>query len=204
MKDKIDYCQYFVCMMDLLGQKEMYKELESYPRANKNPEFLEKLIQFIQAIEYFKRDVDSFLNATRNYESQLNWPSHAEGFVSKTKKDLCKLQRFSDGIMVYVPLADTQDAFPVSSVFTALLCTASTMLISLAKGNPIRVGIGVGGGVELDDGELFGPAIGFAHEMESKRAIYPRIAIHKNVISYLDSHALTKNRTITSQVKRVD
>lgn len=186
MKSKVQYCQYIVCMMDLLGQKKMYERLEQYPIGNSDPEFQEQIIYFIRSIEYFKRDVESFFIATEKYESTLEWSKDAKDYLLKFNNNLCKIQRFSDGILVYVPLAETRDSYPISSVLNALLCTASTMLISLAKQNPIRVGIGIGGGVELEDGELFGPAIGYAHEMESKRAIYPRIAIHENVINYLN------------------
>lgn len=190
MKSEVHYGQYFVIMMDLLGQKEMYKVLESFPYSEGEPryEFKEKLIQFIRMIEYFKKDVDSFLGGTNSYESQIEWPKEAEEFLRKSKKEQCKVQRFSDGIMVYVPLGDAEKSFPVSSVFTALLCSASTMLVSLAKGNPIRAGIGIGGAAEIDEGELFGPAIGYAHEMESKRAKNPRIAIHERVLDYLSAH----------------
>lgn len=198
MKSEVHYCQYLVCMIDLLGQKEMYKVLESYQIGDKNSDFIEQLIKFIRVIESFKRDVDSFFDASEKYESKIKWPEHAHEFVEKTKKELCKIQRFSDGIMIYVPLVETNESFPVSSVLTALLCTASTMLTSLAKGNPVRAGIAIGGGVELEDGELFGPAIGYAHEMESERAIYPRIAVHENVISYLDSHTPPQEENIST------
>ena len=168
----------------------MYKTLENFedPTGEREHEFREKLIQFIGMIENFKKDVDLFLVSSNEYESQIDWPEHAQEFVTKTRKELCKIQRFSDGIMVFVPLGDSADSFPISSVFTALVCSASTMLNSLARKNPIRAGIGIGGGAEIDEGELFGPAIGYAHEMESERAIYPRIAIHEKLVEYLDSY----------------
>lgn len=195
MKNKVLYGKYVVILMDLLGQKEMYKTLESFqhPMGDQEPEFTEKLTQFIRMIEYFKRDVDSFLDAVNKYEPQIKWPNHVQKFVTKTTTDICKIQRFSDGIMVFVPLGNTNDSFPISSVYTALLCATSTMLNSLAKGNPIRAGIGIGGGAEIDEGELFGPAIGYAHEMESKRAIYPRIVIHEKLMEYFESHDHLKN-----------
>jgi hypothetical protein len=177
-------------MMDLLGQKEMYKVLEDFPDSEDglNTEFKDKLIHFVRMIDYFKKDVDSFLYGANIRESHFECPEEAKAFLTKSKTEISKVQRFSDGIMVYVSLAETDDSFPVSSVFTALICAASIMLISLAKGNPIRVGIGIGGAAEIEEGELFGPAIGYAHEMESKRAKNPRIAIHERVIDYLTAH----------------
>lgn len=204
MKSEVHYCQYIVCMMDLMGQKKMYETLESYSMENENHDFLNRIIDFIRSIEYFKKDVDSFFNSIESYKSPLEWPKGSENFVSKFTKNTCKIQRFSDGIMVFSPLADTKESAPISSMLNALLCTASTMLSSLAKGNPIRVGIGIGGGVELEDGELFGPAIGYAHEMESKKAIYPRIAIHSNIIEYLnlyESEKVDESKGLDHQVE---
>ena len=148
MKEKVHYGQYLVIMMDLLGQKEMYKNLESFSHSDikPNPDFVKHLSNFIKTIDDFKRDIDSFMDGANSYEHKLSYPEHANEFVAKTKKELCKTQRFSDGIMVFVPLMDDGKSLPVSSIFSALTCTASTMLMSLARRNPIRVGIGIGGG----------------------------------------------------------
>lgn len=176
----------------------MYKELESFqdPDRENREEFRGKLIEFIRSIEYFKQDVDSFFNASDDYEPQYEWPKEAKDFISRTSNEMYKTQRFSDGIMIYSPLIENEEGATASSILTALTCTASTMLMSLARGNPIRVGVGIGGAVEIDEGELFGPAIGCAHEMESKRAIFPRIAVHESVVGYLESHTKPKTKTL--------
>ena len=51
MKAEVQYCQHLVCMMDLMGQKEMYKVLESYPIGSQTQEFEQKLTKFINVIE---------------------------------------------------------------------------------------------------------------------------------------------------------
>lgn len=197
MKEKVKYGQYVVIMLDLLGQSQMYKELEILQRKSPrgSEEFREKLIGFIRSVEYFKRGVDSFLDVRESTDVPKFFPDEAKEFYCKASIDLTKIQRFSDGIMVYVPLMQNGKSFPISSVMTAFCCTGSTILSQFAAGNPIRVGIGLGGAAEIEDGELFGPAIAHAHHMESKKAVYPRIAVHENVIEYLDSFSeLSGNR----------
>lgn len=184
MKEKVFYGKYFVVMMDLLGQKEMYRKLEEHS-APESSEFKALLKKFIGQIEYFKRDVDNFLKSMENFQPELEYPAEHKKLIARYRKKIYKIQRFSDGIMMYVPLAHRSDAMPISSVYSSLVCAGSTMLMSLARGNPIRVGIGIGGGIEIEDGELFGPSIGYAHIMESKRARFPRIALHENVFDYL-------------------
>ena len=189
MQEQVNYGQHVVAMIDLLGQSKMYSGLEAFQREHPpgTVEFREKLIEFIRAIDGFKDSVDAFLNIRRNPETPANLPEEAKEFYEKAKSEITKVQRFSDGIMAYVPLMDNDNAIPITSVMTILSCLGSTMLVQFAKGNPIRAGIGLGGAAEIDEGELFGPAIGYAHEMESKKAIFPRAAVHPNVIEYLNS-----------------
>lgn len=186
MKEKAFYGKYFVIMMDLLGQKEMYKALEKH-HDQSGEEFKLLLDKFVGQIEFFKKDVDSFLNSMEKTETRMDIPEAHKELVKTYRKKVYKVQRFSDGIMLYVPLATSGEELPVFSVLSSLICAGATMLVSLARGNPIRVGVGIGGGIELEDGELFGPAIGNAHEMESSKAIYPRIAVHQNVLDYLNA-----------------
>ena len=195
MKTDVFYGQHLVCFMDLLGQKDMYKAIERFPfdPVNKNKEFHNLLVRFIRMIKFFKSDIDSFFGGLEEYESILPWPDSEKELRDKANKNICKIQRFSDGIVVFVPLKEIDHAYPISSVFNALGCTASTVLTSLARGTPIRVGIAIGGGAEIDDGELFGPVMANAYETESKLAIFPRIAIHQSIIEYLDSHLHLEN-----------
>jgi hypothetical protein len=52
-------------------------------------------------------------------------------------------------------------------------------------GQPLRGGIDVGIGVEFDRGDLYGPVLVSAYELESKVAQWPRIAVGKGLVPYL-------------------
>jgi len=206
LKENVEYGQYIVVMLDLLGQNQMYEELEVLRRKSPlgSEEFRDQLIKFIRSIEYFKGGVDSFLEHKSSKGIPEFLPDEAREFYGKASNDITKIQRFSDGIMVYVPLIKNGQSFPISSVMTALCCTGSTILSQFAIGNPIRVGIGLGGAAEIEDGELFGPAIAHAHYMEAKKAVYPRVAIHDNVIEYLDTFAELSGETDTESTYQLE
>lgn len=55
----------------------------------------------------------------------------------------------------------------------------------MASKKAFRAGVEVGLGTELDNGEIYGPVLYKAYELESKVAEYPRIVVGKELINYL-------------------
>lgn len=133
--------------------------------------------------------MERFFEGYDSHESELPWPEELAEFREKMGRYVCKVQRFSDGLVIFVPLQDDGTHFPIGSVYRALGGAALVMLNSLAKGSPVRGAIAVGGGIELDEGELFGPVVGMAYEHESAVAQYPRIAVHPSVLKYIQAHS---------------
>ena len=186
----IAYGMYLAVFLDLLGHRELYAKIADIPPET-TPEraaFTEHVVEFIRQIHYLKLDVERFFEGYDSHESDLPWPDEMAEFRQKMSRHVCKIQRFSDGLVIFVPLQDDREHFPISSVYRALGGAALVMLNSLARGSPVRGGIAVGGGVELDERELFGPVVGMAYELESSVAQYPRIAVHPSVMKYVRSH----------------
>ncbi len=73
---------------------------------------------------------------------------------------------------------------PIHGVYDMLATSAAVMMLQLAVGRPIRGGIDVGAGIEVD-GELFGAALVKSYQAEAKRARHPRIVVGKGFIEYL-------------------
>lgn len=186
----IVYGMYLAIFIDLLGHRDLYKKIEVIPPPGSpnHAEFTEVVTKFIRQIHFLKEDVDKFFQGYDSYKSELPWPEHLDEFRERMKRHVCKIQRFSDGLVIFVPLQNDGSHFPIGSVYRALAGAALVMLNSLARGSPVRGGIAVGGGVELDDGQLFGPVVGMAYELESTVAQYPRIAVHPSFLEYVHSH----------------
>jgi hypothetical protein len=62
---------------------------------------------------------------------------------------------------------------------------SSTALLSLAAGHPVRGGIDIGIGMEIEEDEIYGPCLAKAYTLESKIAQYPRIVIGPECLNYL-------------------
>lgn len=177
-------------MLDLLGESEKYRRLESYPwvrTKEQDEDFRNDLIYFIKTIEDFKSDLDAFLLSAASPRnpppdlsaSELRLFNEMDGFDIKS-------QRFSDGILLFAGLMGNAGS-GINSMYYIAGGVASTMLMQLARGVALRGGLALGGGAEIDENEFFGPAIMFAHNMESKVAVYPRIAVHHSILDYLHS-----------------
>jgi len=86
--------------------------------------------------------------------------------------------------MVACPLEPEAGHFPTRGVFDGMTACMTLMLVQLAAGRPIRGGLDVGTGLEID-GELFGAAYVKAYELESKRAKHPRLLVGQGLVAYL-------------------
>ncbi len=116
-------------------------------------------------------------------------PEKMDQFKEMMKSNL-KHQRFSDCIQAYVCLhTDKYHSNAINGVFGALLACGGMLLLSLATKKAFRAGIEVGLGTELDNGEIYGPVLYKAYELESKVAEYPRIVIGQELINYLKTLA---------------
>jgi hypothetical protein len=113
-------------------------------------------------------------------------PEHREEFVRQQRSEL-KYQRFSDGLVGYVSLA-ADVSVRMNGVYALIGAAGSLCFISLAARQPIRGGIEIAWGAELNEDELYGCVVAKSYELESKIARYPRIALGSELVRYLDQH----------------
>ncbi len=84
--------------------------------------------------------------------------------------------QFSDSLVISYPCTAE------SEVFFSLLDLLHCCLAGVRSNLLLRGGVAVGPMLHTDD-IVFGPALVSAYEMESKQAFFPRIIVHKDVIS---------------------
>ena len=113
-----------------------------------------------------------------------------------------KIQRFSDGLFVFTSLAKTKEFSPICSVFSLLSACGSIMFTTLAGGLPIRGGLDVGAGMEMNENELYGPVVARAYELESEIAQYPRIVVGKQCLQYLEECCRQKEKGIKPEYEK--
>ncbi len=200
--DSVAFQTYLAIFVDLLGHKALYDRIADIPNEDDadRTEFEGVVLSFVRSLYNFQEDVERFFRGYDAYKSELPWPPELKGLREKMTRYICKRQRFSDGLLLFVPLRSDDTHFPIGSVYRALAATAQLMLGSLARGSPIRGGVAIGGGTELHDGELFGPVIGRAHYMESEVSQYPRITVHESVLRYIAAHESIREPTTPERI----
>ena len=67
---------------------------------------------------------------------------------------------------------------------------------------PIRGGIDIGTGMEINPNDLYGPVITKIYELESKTAQYPRIIVGDELINYLRSLERSEEKGEKSEFER--
>lgn len=72
----------------------------------------------------------------------------------------------------------------------------------LSQNTALRGGIELGAATELEEGDIYGPAVAWAHHLESKIATYPRIVIGNGLIDYLK--ICRHDNTLINDIKCLD
>ena len=179
---------YLVLFFDLLGLRAQLRQLTALPTD-----------------EEAERQVISVLRATvgRVIKLRVGFESFFEAISTETElsRDLETSQRellrqhtqakmmsigFSDSFLVFVPLSTTdENCTQINGVRRSLLAAGSIMTIALSEGIALRGGIDVGLGMELLEGEIYGPCLERAYYLETQQADYPRISVGDELLQYL-------------------
>lgn len=189
-KPPIVFGYYLVAFIDLLGQKEAMAKFKGLPANSSGEEYQEFVAAVkgsIGAIHDLQQSYKDFFAAyLNNEEPEPKLHKEMRGLYQKFKNTNIKFQHFSDGLVIYTPLMENEDLRPISSVYAILAASASLMLISLAMKRPIRGGVTVGLGAELNENEIYGPVVAEAYKLESEVAQYPRLVVGDELCNYLE------------------
>jgi hypothetical protein len=189
-----------VAFIDVLGQKEAFQNLEGQSLEDNHPKLIEAHKQTVWFVENLRNGFKDFFDAyTEEREPSVKVaPEKMDQFKAMLKSNL-KHQRFSDCIQAYVCLhTDKYHSHAINGVFGTLLACGGMLLLSLAMKKAFRAGIEVGLGTELDNGEIYGPVLYKAYELEHKVAEYPRIVIGRELVNYLTALA-NKHQQLPAQ-----
>lgn len=195
--DQHKVMNYAAAFIDLLGQKEALAGCSLVPiqadEASRDA-FLSMIKASIGAIRKLHQSCHDFFDNFTKYRGEWANKLSPEALVEyeKMRKTNLAFQRFSDGLVAYVALGDSDIPVPMNSVFGLMATCGGLCLLGLAMREPIRIGLDVAWGVELEKNELYGCVIAKSHELESKVAGYPRVVIGEQFIDYLLSHSTRK------------
>lgn len=177
-----------VCIIDVLGQKDKlakWADLDIPIIAKKMPpNLLTALRETAGTVLKFQ---DKFLAFFKQFH-QIPIPhTHEKNMRRKLLDEVnMKVQRFSDTFVFYSPVANNDGDISVIPLYKILTACCYAMLDSLANlRSPIRGGITIGPGLEIEDHHFYGPSLAEAHYLEKEIAGYPRVVISNAVRDFL-------------------
>lgn len=203
---QIPFGHYAAAFVDVLSQKDKLREISGLP---KNDEQRERFIQLLQetfgVIAEYRRMFAEFFAAppARESSERASLDAGRGSEFERLMRSEVKQQLFSDSMIYYVSLAETPDRLSITSVHTLLSACAATFLLGLAQRMICRIGIDVGIASEFFDGEIYGPALYRAYQLESTRAGHPRIVVGDELCNYLASEMSWPGQSAEEQHKRM-
>jgi hypothetical protein len=130
-----------------------------------------------QIIDASEPRIDSDLRARLTNEKQAIWDASFRAPI--------QTQRWSDGLMLFTPIADELVRCPPTAIFRLFALAGMLCFLGLARRQPLRGAIELSWAAELNPGELHGAAVARAYELESAVADYPRIVVGPLLVDYL-------------------
>lgn len=204
LNDKMNVGYYVVCFIDLLGQQDRLRELRSLPdktNATQMASFVKALKETYGVVSgtrklfrnFFKSySVDRLRDLSSLTAEQLRQ-------YNKMKSNPMHTASFSDSVLAFTSLANVQNKLPVGGVYSVIAAASSIALLSLAAGHPVRGGIDIGIGMEIEKDEIYGPCLSRAYTLESKIAQYPRILVGQECLNYLNQTRKQDHKDVYSQ-----
>lgn len=196
MKQDPELCFWAVAFIDLLGQSEKLDQMTHLPKSEEETQQFKKLfLETFAAIndihESFKENFEKLANKKKRPSIELSPEISEDEFVKLRTGKVC-FQRFSDGLVAFVSLRNDESILPMNGISVLLSSLGILFPAFLAKGIPLRCGVDVGIGMEMNPNELYGPAVKNAYRLESQIAQYPRVILGEEIISYMRNYIPSK------------
>jgi hypothetical protein len=170
---------HLVAFLDVLGQRERFREIKQPKTAEESAAVAEALRQTAGFVLDLRR---IFGEQFQSFESGLTYIKKETNAAIRPK-----FAGFSDSFVTSVPLYNQGgELVPIITAFSALAAAAIVMLTSLASRHPLRGGIDVGLATEIGPQEIYGTALERAYVLESREAKSPRILIGDELWRYLE------------------
>lgn len=195
--------EYLVIFIDLIGQREILRKITGIPVSDSEKvEFLELVKKSVGRVLMLRSSFKSYFDGALSHvpNTALVAPEHRQEFIDSQKTNFHHYG-LSDAIVIAVPLMNENEyCTPIKGVFSALTATCAITLLALSLKIPARAGIDVGVAVQIDDREIYGPALERAVHIEAQLAEYPRLVVGRELYAYLSGVENQKYQTRLGEI----
>lgn len=199
-RDNFLFQHYLVAYLDHLGQRENLRKITGIPTTeDEKQRFIEITKESIGRVLNIRDAFRNYFESANLYKSDVNCvqPELQEEFLETQRKADLIFYGISDAVIIAVPLMSNDESCAViNGIRNAFVATCGIGLLSLSIHVPMRAGLDIGVATQIDDKEIYGPALESAFYLESKLAEYPRFLVGNELINYLlwVANQMTKTR----------
>lgn len=198
MRQDLLFQYYLIVFLDVLGQRESLRKIQTLPSIeNEREEFVKRVKESLGKLDLIRSIFQSYFATSNSHtpNSSLVPPEHRDEFIASQKVEY-HFYSLSDAVIIAVPLMSTdENCTAMNGVHSAFIATSGLGLIALSRKIPIRAGLDVKIAARIDDKEVYGPALEKAVYLEAQLAEYPRFLAGNGLISYLTWVVNQKPRT---------
>ena len=190
MDGQATFGHYMIGVFDVLGQSRKLQQQDEMPLGD-DPDERHRLVANLKDTagvvigfrQLFRKYFEAAAQSTGRAYS-LPEPQRTEMLAAMASDVL--LWGVSDTIFVAVPLTwERHPAARVVDVFRSLMAAGSMWLVGLSTNHPIRGGMEIGTGIDLEPGEIYGQGLEAAYHLESRVAGHPRIVVGTRCVEFL-------------------
>ncbi|MBE3139829.1 MAG: hypothetical protein IMZ53_04505, partial [Thermoplasmata archaeon] len=158
---------YVVAFLDLLGQRDVLNKITALPSVENLEEvdaFKKKVAELYRPLygleTFFKASIKPFKEGSVNETTCL--PAEQE-ILKQFRSTPVFYRHFSDSLIVHIPISNDIGKFQCHAIYGVLAATAVTFLSCLVHSWAIRGGIELGLAMDIEEGEVYGPALARAY-----------------------------------------
>lgn len=193
---QVVFGEYAVGIIDVLNQRD---KLRQWVRP-RDADGFKRLVGVLkesygpvrQFRETLKKTLDDFARITTGQIREELKPLY-EALTGEQKTMLDNMRsmdygimHYSDTIVVHSRIFNLNNVPQLSGLYLFISVLGGLMIASLAGGVAIRGAIEVGLAGPLPEGDIYGPALVLAHDLEATKAQYPRLVIGSQAMEFID------------------
>lgn len=192
-----------VAFVDILGQKVAFEQSPEILRSDVDGDSLTQTLQQtlgkVQKVHMlFKSFYESQQKSNPSWVQELS-PPKKEQYI-KLQGSPVKSQYFSDSIIFYASLVNSEGQINLRSIAGILSAITVCMRISFAKGIFFRGGVEIGWATVDPKIGIYGRVLNEAYKLESTVAQYPRIVVGDELLKFIKLINQVENNDVVDKV----